>query len=162
RAKTYVQLFAAARILAMKRIAHGDRLAIVSNGHGPGTLAADAAVDRGIPLAKFSGAGEHALADVLPQSVAGANPLNLPAAGTPWHFGPALDAVLGDPEVDAVLALHVDRPLSAATDTARAVAAVAKSSTKPVLAAWLGAIDRREVDAALEAGGVANFYSPEN
>src|SRR5262249_54482340 len=28
RAKTYVQLFAAARILAMNRIAHGDRLAI--------------------------------------------------------------------------------------------------------------------------------------
>ena len=39
RAKTYVQLFAAARILAMNRIARGDRLAIVTNGHGPGTLA---------------------------------------------------------------------------------------------------------------------------
>ena len=41
RVKTYTQLFAAARILAMNRIARGDRLAIVTNGHGPGTLAAD-------------------------------------------------------------------------------------------------------------------------
>ena len=162
RAKTYIQLFAAARILAMNRIARGDRLAIVTNGHGPGTLAADVAVDRGIPLAKFSGACESALAAALPPSVACANPLNLHAEGTPRHFAAALEAVLADTEVDAVLALHVDRPLTAATDTARAVAAVAQASTKPVLAAWLGAVDRREVDAALEAGGVANFYSPEN
>ena len=40
--------------------------------------------------------------------------------------------------------------------------AVARASDKPVLGAWLGAIDRREVDDALEAGGIANFYTPEN
>ena len=162
RAKTYVQLFAAARILAMNRIARGDRLAIVTNGHGPGTLAADVAADREIPLAKFSRATERALAAALPRSVARENPLNLRAEGTPQRIAAALEAVLADPQVDAVLALHVDRPLTAATDTARAVAAVAHASAKPVLAAWLGSVDRREVDAALEAGGVANFYSPEN
>jgi acetyltransferase len=31
-----------------------------------------------------------------------------------------------------------------------------------VLAAWLGALDRPEVREALEAGGIANFYTPEN
>ena len=35
--RTYTQLFAAARILAMGKIPRGDRLAIVSNGRGPGT-----------------------------------------------------------------------------------------------------------------------------
>mgnify|MGYP000284645671 CR=1 FL=1 len=40
---TYTQLFAAARILAMGKIPRGNRIAIVSNGHGPGLLAADAA-----------------------------------------------------------------------------------------------------------------------
>jgi acetyltransferase len=33
---------------------------------------------------------------------------------------------------------------------------------KPVLGAWLGALDRRDVQAALEQGGVVNFYTPEN
>src|SRR6185295_12941025 len=74
----------------------------------------------------------------------------------------AVEAALRDEGVDAVLALHVPRPVVGATDTARAVAAVAARSTKPVLAAWLGAVDRREAGAALEAGGVANFYTPEN
>jgi acetyltransferase len=162
RVKTYVQLFAAARILAMNRIARGDRLAIVTNGYGPGMLAADVAADRGIPLAEFSPATERALAQVLPPKFVCRNPLNLRAEGTPQRIAAALDAVLADPQVDAVLALHVDRPLTAPTDAARAVAAVAHGSAKPVLAAWLGSVDRREVDAALEAGGVANFYSPEN
>ena len=52
-----------------------------------------------------------------------------------------------------MIALHVPRPAIGATDSARAVADVARESTKPVLGAWLGAVDRREVDAALEAGG---------
>ena len=33
---------------------------------------------------------------------------------------------------------------------------------KPVLGAWLGAIDRPPVQEALDAGRVANFYTPEN
>ncbi len=36
RVRTYTQLFAAARILSLGRIPRGDRLAIVSNGRGPG------------------------------------------------------------------------------------------------------------------------------
>jgi acetyltransferase len=162
RVKTYVQLFAAARILAMNRIARGDRIAILSNGYGPGTLAADAAADRGIALAEFSRATERALAEVLPPNFACRNPLDLRAEGTPQRFAATLDAVLSDPQVDAVLVMHVARPLTPPIDAARAVATVARASTKPVFAAWLGSIDRREVDAALEGGGVANFYSPEN
>jgi hypothetical protein len=42
------------------------------------------------------------------------------------------------------------------------VATVARSATKPVLAAWLGALDHREVRDALEAGGVPDFYTPEH
>jgi hypothetical protein len=66
------------------------------------------------------------------------------------------------PNVSAVLVLHVPQPITGATDAARAVAAVAARASKPVLGAWLGAVDRREVAAALDAGGVANFYTPEN
>jgi acetyltransferase len=162
RVKTYAQLFAAARILAMNRISRGDRLAIVTNGHGPGTLAADSAADRGIVLAEFSPATISALRGVMPPNTACRNPLNVRGDATPKRIAAAVDAVLSDPKVDAVLALHVERPATGAIDAARAVAAVARRATKPVLGGWLGSIDRREVDAALEAGGIANFFTPEN
>ncbi len=162
RVKTYTQLFAAAKILAMHRSSRGDRIAIVTNGHGPGILAADSAADRGIALAELAPATKKVLEAMLPPHVARRNPIDVRGDASPGTMAAAVEAALADDGVDAVLALHVPRPIMGATDAARAVAAVAARSTKPVLAAWLGAVDRREAAAALEAGGVANFYTPEN
>ena len=162
RVKTYTQLFAAARILAMHRTSRGDRLAIVCNGSGPGMLAADSAADRGIPLASLSPATTKRLAEVLPANAGFENPINVRGDAPPERVASAVEAVLADQSTDAVLVLHVPQPITGATDAARAVAAVAVRSTKPVLGAWLGAVDRPEGAAALEAGGVANFYTPEN
>ena len=162
RVKTYTQLFAAARILAMHRISRGDRLAIVTSGHGPGMLAADSAADRGIALTKLSPATKKILEGVVPPNIACCNPINVRSDASPARMAAAVDTALADQDVDAVLVLHVPQPGIGATDAARAVSAVAARSTKPVLGAWLGAVDRKEVTGALEAGGVANFYTPEN
>ncbi len=162
RVMTYTQLFAAARILAMGRIPRGDHLAIVTNGHGPGTLAADSAADRGVELAVLAPETQAALAAVLPAQLPCTNPVNVRGDAPPERLAVAVAATLADPNVAAVLALHVQRPLSDATDAARAVAAVARGASKPVLGAWLGQIERHEVRNALEAGGIANFYTPEN
>src|SRR5258708_3505494 len=80
-----------------------------------------------------------------------------PRGPSPWSC-----CVARDPNVDAVLALHVDRPLAGATEAARAVAVAALGGAKPVLGAWLGAIERPGVRDALLAGGVPDFYTPEN
>jgi len=162
RVMTYTQLFSAARILAMGRIPRSDHLGIVTNGHGPGTLAADTAADRGVPLAVLSKETRRALADILPERMLCANPVNVRGDAPAERFAGAVATVLRDPNVDAVLALHVDRPLTGGTDVARAVAAVARGASKPVLGAWLGAIGRRNVRDALESGGIADFYTPEN
>ncbi|MEP6657641.1 MAG: GNAT family N-acetyltransferase [Betaproteobacteria bacterium] len=162
RVMTYSQLFAAARILAMGKFAHGERLAIITNGHGPGTLAADIAADRGVALAQLSRATEERLGAVVPANLARRNPVNVRGDATAQRLAAAVEIALGDEGVDAVLALHVQRPVTAAADAARAVAEVARRFAKPVLGAWLGALDRQEVQDALEAGGVANFYTPEH
>jgi acetyltransferase len=162
RVKTYTQLFAAARILAMGKIPFGNRLAIVSNGRGPGMLAADSALANGVALAKLVPATIQALDALLPKEIARANPVDVRADAPPARLAAAVAATLSDPQVDAVLALHVSRPITPAIEAARAVSAVARGSTKPMLAAWLGALDRGGVHGALEAGGIANFYTPEN
>jgi acetyltransferase len=162
RVRNYTQLFAAARILAMGRIPRGERIAIVSNGRGPGLLAADAAAVAGVPLAEFSQATSHALEALLPAEMARTNPVDVRGDAPPARLAAAVAATLSDPDADAILAIHVPRPIISALDAARAVAAVARGSAKPVLAAWLGAINRPEVQEALEAGGVTNFFTPEN
>lgn len=162
RVRTYTQLFAAARLLGTGRIPRGDHIAVVANGRGPAMMAADSARDAGIELAQLAPATVTALDAILPDESARANPVDVRGDAPPDRFAGAVAAVLADPGVDAVVALHVPRPVDSPTDAARAVAAVARGSGKPVLGAWLGAIERPEAHAALESGGIANFYTPEN
>ncbi|MFO1306663.1 MAG: GNAT family N-acetyltransferase [Burkholderiales bacterium] len=162
RVRTYTQLFAAARILSMGRIPQGDRLAIVANGRGPGMLAADSAVTAGVRLAELGEDTQRALDAILPKQMLRANPVDVRGDAPPARFADAVSTVLSDPNVDAVVALHVPRPIIRDVEAAQAVGAVARDASKPVLGAWLGALERPLVKEALDAGHVANFYSPEN
>src|SRR6185436_13075350 len=54
RVKTYTQLFAATRVLSIDRFPQGERLAILTNGGGPGVIAADSAAENGVSLAALS------------------------------------------------------------------------------------------------------------
>jgi acetyltransferase len=162
RVATYTQLFSAARILALGRFPHGDRLAILTNGRGPGLLASDRAAEVGVRLASFDRETVAALSKLLSPGATPSNPLDVKGDAPPERLAAALRATLADADVDAAVVLHVTMPAAPPTDTARSIAAEARSTHKPVLAAWLGAVDRAEARAALETGGVANFYTPEN
>jgi len=161
RVQTYTQLFAAARILARGRIPRGNRVAIVSNGRGPALLAADSAADRGIALAPFTQDTSAKLDAVLADGAPRIDPIDVRDA-SPERHAAAVRIALDDPNVDVVVALHVARPNTPALKAAQALSDAVRGHAKPVLAGWLGAIDRAEVHAALEAGGVPNFYTPEN
>ena len=108
RVRTYTQLFAAARILAMGKIPGGNRLAVVANGRSPGVLAADSAVASGVTLATLVPATVQALDALLPREIVRANPVDVRADAPPARLAAAVAATLSDPQVDAVLALHVD------------------------------------------------------
>lgn len=161
RVHTYAQLFASARVLASGRIPRGSRLAIVTNGRGPGLLATDRAADTGVVLAELSSSTRATLAALLPPYADPGNPVDVRGEATSQRIGAAVSAVLADPGVDGVLALHVPVPAAPAVPTAEAVAAAARAAGKPVLAAWLGVIEQPAARVALESGGVANFFTPE-
>ena len=141
RVKTYTQLFAAARILATQPRLHGERLAILTNGGGPGVVAADSAAENAVPLA--------VLKDIVGDA-------------PPERYADATRALLADPGVDALLVMYSPVAATAPEAAARAVAAAAKGTRKPVLAAWLGDINPNASRAYLESQGIPNFYTPEN
>ena len=162
RVKTYTQLFAAARILATPRVPLGERLAILTNGGGPGVVAADSASENGVPLATLSEATIEVLNKKLPSQWSRGNPVDIIGDAPAELFGAATAALLADPEVDALLAMYSPVAVTAPEAAARAVAQAAAHSPKPVLAAWLGDLVQGESRACLEAQGIANFYTPEN
>jgi acetate---CoA ligase (ADP-forming) len=103
RAETPRELFELTMALRTKERPRGRRVAVVSDGGGPGGVTADALTAAGLTVPEFSPALTAALRRELPGS-AGANPVDL-ALGTidPDGFARAVPVVAADPEVDAVV-----------------------------------------------------------
>lgn len=162
RVTTYTQLFAAARILAAGRVPRGNRLAVVTNGGGPGVMAADCAAENDVTLATLSPETLQALDAVLPPHWSHGNPVDIIGDATPQRLEQAVRAVLADAAVDGVLALYCPTRIMPAGEAARAVILAAAGTDKPVLTAWLGQLDGAEIRGLFEAAQVPNFYTPEN
>jgi acetyltransferase len=162
RVRTYTQLFAAARVLATERFPEGERLAILTNGGGPGVMAADSAAENGVPLAQLSERTVSLLNEKLPPQWSRGNPIDIIGDAPPERYAAAAAGALADPGVDALLALYSPVAVTAPEDAASAVAGAVRGSRKPVLAAWLGDINPTASRAFLESHGIPNFYTPEN
>jgi acetyltransferase len=161
RAITIAELFAAAQLFSANQRAHGNRLAIVTNGGGLGVAAADRAVELGLQIATLSEATRGRLREVLPSPWSNVNPVNLLGDATPARYREALTACLADPNIDGVLVMLAPLMIDAVT-AARAVTEVARRSEKPVLACWMGETEVAEARQLLAEAGLAQFSSPES
>lgn len=155
------QLFHAVETLALSRPAIGERLAILTNGGGMGVLAADSLLDADGTLAQPGAATRERLAAMGAPS--DCDPVDIGGHASPEHYAEALDLLLADPAVDAVVAIHCPTALTGSAETAEAVVAAMERarSSKPVLAAWAGERTAAEGRRALERAGLPSFAAPE-
>jgi len=154
-------LFGCAELLARARLPRGPRLGIVTNAGGPGVMACDALLAANGKLASLSAETLQALNAALPAFWSHDNPVDVLGDASPERYATAVEAVLDDPEVDAVLAIVTPQAMTDPTETARAVGGQAMKSAKPLLAAWMGGVSVAEGVAALNAMSVPTFDSPE-
>lgn len=138
------ELFNAAETLGRLTGPVGKRLAILTNGGGIGVLAIDRLIDLGGTPAELSAGTKERLDAVLPPTWSQSNPVDIIGDADPDRYAVALETLLDDAAVDAVLAMNVETALAPATDIAKAVAdiACARRRTllrpKPILATWVG------------------------
>ncbi len=164
RVGAYTQMFSAAEALAAGRFPRpdpGNRLAIVTNGGGPGVLAADSVADNEVALAKLSAETVAKLDSVLPSTWSRGNPIDIIGDADAERFSKSLELVLADPGNDGVLVLFCPTIGLGADETAKALLPVAKASDKPVITAWLGGDDARRGRAIFETAGMPSPSSPE-
>src|SRR5262245_57835888 len=100
------ELFDAVETLGRSRPIRGDRLAILTNGGGPGVMATDALIAGGGRLAQLSESTLAQLDAVLPNTWSHANPVDIIGDAPGERYAAALKVLLEDPGVDAVLVLH--------------------------------------------------------
>jgi acetyltransferase len=155
------QLFAAANALFSHFRPRGNRLAIITNGGGPGVMAADRAADIGIPLADLSEATVEKLNACLPAGWSHGNPIDILGDAGPERFRAALKAVLEGPNVDGVLVMLTPQAVTDPTGVADAVIELEKTADKPVLVCWMGEELVGEARGKFSAAGIPHFRTPE-
>jgi len=156
------QLFSAAETLAYARPLHGERLAIVSNGAGPGVLARDALADGHGVEATFSDAIVERLDARLAPGWRRGNVVDLRGAAPPALYREVVELLLQEPGVDAVLAIQSPTATVASRDVADAIAPLARSASKTLLSCWLGGEAVREARAIASGARLPAFRTPED
>ena len=155
------QLFAAANALFSHFRPRGNRLAIVTNGGGPGVMAADRAADIGIPLAEFNDSTMEKLNAVLPPSWSHGNPVDILGDADPERYRKAVQAVLDAPNVDGVMVMLTPQAMTNPTGVAEAIIELEKNADKPVLTCWMGDEMIAEARRKFIAAGIPTFRTPE-
>ena len=161
RVKTIGQLFYASKALASKFRPQGKRLAIVTNGGGPGAMAADRAGDMDIPLAELSADTMKALNSKLSTNWSRSNPVDIVGDATPDHYRDAILSVAQDDGVDGVLVMLAPQAMTQPTEVAQAVIEVSNATPKAIIACWMGQEHVEEGRLAMENAGIPAFRMPE-
>jgi len=161
RVNTILQLFAAARALSSHIRPSGNRLAIVTNGGGPGVMATDLAADLGVRMAELSPATLATLDGALPANWSRGNPLDIIGDAAAGRYRAAVDACLADDHVDGVLVMLTPQAMTRPTEVAEAVVVAARTSHKPVLTCWMGEAQVHAGRRLFKQAGIPYFTTPE-
>jgi len=161
RVRTTEDLFGAVETLARADGCAGERLAIVTNGGGPGVMAIDALVSGGGRPAVLSPATMAALDAVLPPTWSRANPVDLIGDAPAERYRAALEIVLRSGDADAVLLIHAPTAIVPSAEIAAAVASVAAASGRTLLTCWLGGDTLADARRLCDQAGLATFDTPE-
>ncbi len=155
------QMYAAAQALFSHFRPRGNRLMIVTNGGGPGVMAADHAADIGIPLATVSDELKAKLDLALPPTWSQANPIDIVGDADPARYAAAITACLEDEQVDGVMAILTPQAMTDPTQAARTVIEVARKTDKPLVTCWMGEEQVREARLLFKGAGIPTFRTPE-
>ncbi|MFN6997116.1 MAG: GNAT family N-acetyltransferase, partial [Aquincola tertiaricarbonis] len=161
RVRSFVELFSAAKCLASRYRPVGRRLAIVTNGGGPGVLAADWVNEIFLQMGKLSVESATALKPLLPEQASLADLIDLSEEATAAHYRAAIEAASRDRGIDGVLAIYSTKAGGDSGDVAAALVDVKRSLSKPLLACWMGDASVGNARQQLNEAAIPNFRTPE-
>jgi acetyltransferase len=161
RVLTTEDLFGTVETMARARRLDGERLAILTNGGGPGVMATDELVCSGGQLAPLSDETLARLDALLGPDWSHDNPVDIGGDAPVERYRGALEALLQAPEADAVLLLHAPSALVDSAAVAHALVTLARGTRKNIIGCWLGGDGMLEARAAWSGGGLPSYDTPE-
>jgi acyl-CoA synthetase (NDP forming)/GNAT superfamily N-acetyltransferase len=152
------ELFDVSALLVAAPLPASNRIGLVGNSGGPLILAADGCEAGGLRVPELAGPTRKALRGVLGTSAAVGNPVDITADGDAHSLAQAMEIVLHDDGIDAVMVVVTNLVALSATGAREVVARIAKWSDKPIVVCILGA---QSEAATTDALAVAELPTPE-
>ncbi len=150
-----------AKAASSHTLPRGNRVAIITNGGGPGIMATDASVRYGLQISQFSEVTKAKLRAGLPKEASVNNPVDLIGDAQADRYELALQA-LQDESVDCGLVLLTPQAMVDLRKVAETIATVGPKSGKTILASILGLTDVTPAVEVLESNNIPHYTFPES
>jgi len=160
-ADTSQELFNISNAFANQPLPSGSRVAVITNSGGPAALASDSLSENGCSLADMLPATRDELRKHVNPSAQVNNPIDMLGGATPAEYGIATNLCMKDPNVDAVLVIHVPTSVVNPDQIANEVSNNAKNAAKPILVCLMGDISIRQPRLIFQANDIPVVQFPE-
>ncbi len=161
RTDTLEQLFDVAALLSHQPVPSTNRVAILTNGGGPGILAADACESNGMEVAQLTEQTRSRLRSFLPEGASVANPVDMIASASADDYRRAVEALSDEPHIDSVISIFIPPIVTPAEEVAHALAQARASIRAGVPLVSVFMEDGAAGD-ILRTAGIPTFRYPED
>jgi len=161
-AESVEELFNYAIAFTVQPLPKGEGVAIVTNAGGPGILATDLSEKLGVRMAGISSETRNRLRNGLPPAAATGNPVDVLGDAKADRYKFAVETVLRDGRVYAVVVLLTPQAMTESMETALALAEIMKRDPgKPVITVFMGGNSVKEAAEYLNDSGIPCYDFPE-
>ncbi|MBK5092411.1 MAG: acetate--CoA ligase family protein [Actinobacteria bacterium] len=161
RADSVEELVELARSLTSQRIPKGPRVAIVTNAGGPGIIASDACEKAGLTLAGLSQRSLARLSAELPPASSLHNPVDVLGDATAERYTVAVETLLSDRGVDALIVILTPQAMTEVDRTAEEIVKISAGSHKTLICSFMGAESVEKAVSVVESAGIPNVEFPD-
>ncbi|MDD2808438.1 bifunctional acetate--CoA ligase family protein/GNAT family N-acetyltransferase [Rhodoferax sp.] len=161
RVRSFVALFSAAKCLASRYKPVGKRLAIITNGGGPGVLAADWVSEINLVLGRLTPEQVQALKPVMPPLATLTDLVDVSEEAGPEQYRAAIEAVSKAPQIDGILVIYSPKMGADGDAVAKAIADFNRHVSKPLLTCWMGDATVGDARKILNDAAIPSFRTPE-
>ena len=161
RVDTIEELFDCAELMAKQPRPQGPRLAILTNGGGPGVMATDTLARHGQEPAPLDDQTLQAFDAFLPAFWSRYNPIDILGDASAERFARALAICFNSKSLDGVLVILAPQALTNPLSVAESLVAAIQERRFPVFACWMGGKRIAEAVDVLNAAGIPTYDTPE-
>ena len=168
RVRDMEEFFDVGKALAFQPPAAGNNIAIITDAGGPGIMAVDECVYKGVNVKKFSDETVRKFEELkkrgkIPAFATNLNPLDLTGSVTSEMFEAGARIVLDDPEIYGVIVLGLHHVPGLQEDFVDMIAELAENYTKPVVACAIGETEMAlYIRSRFDKLGIPAYFSPED